>query len=32
VIGLLAPLTGSLPLGVLCDAIDVPIICDFVAP
>ena len=31
-IGLLAPVTGSLPLSALCEAIDVPIVCDLVAP
>ncbi len=31
-IGLLAPVTGTLPLGTVCGALDIPLVCDLVAP
>ena len=31
-IGLLSPITGVLPLGTICGLIDIPIVCDLVAP
>jgi hypothetical protein len=28
----LAPVTGTLPLATVCGTIDIPIVCDLVAP